>query len=224
MAFIKFSFIVFLGMSSAFAQTRFSPKSCLDATYKMKMTQKGPLFGLIKQEFVIDKKNCIVHITHKKYLPKEWFVDVCREPVHIKVTSATGVDVAKKETECINVDKSRDTSNFCSQFFDMMDVIQDDGLIFAEGDRDNLSSDHGKVYCSYLLLKKYLNESVIFSRYTDVPDIFLEKSKTAPAPAPLNLPKDNVEGKKEEQEAKIVPPPVEKIDTKTTITRPTTTL
>jgi hypothetical protein len=25
-----------------------------------------------------------------------------------------------------------------------MDVIQDDGLIFAVGDRDNLSSDHGK--------------------------------------------------------------------------------
>lgn len=213
---IKASIICFgmiCSLSSAYAQTRFSPKSCLDASYKMKMIQKGPLFGLIKQEFVIDKKNCLVHITHKKYLPKEWFVDVCREPVHIKVTSATGVDVAKKEAECINVDKSRDTSDFCSQYFDAMDVIQDDGLIFAEGDRDNLTSDHGKVYCSYLLLKKYLNESVIFSRYTDVPDIFLEKSKMEPAP--VILPKDT-EVKKEEQEAKVIQPPVVKEKSETT--------
>lgn len=215
MAFTKYSLIGLLTLSSAMAQTtppvqsgpaRFSPKSCLDASYKMKMTQKGPLFGLMKQEFVINKKDCIVHITHKKYLPKEWIVDVCREPVHIKVTSATGVDVAKKESECMHVDKSKDTSNFCSQFFDMMDVIQDDGLIFAEGDRDNLSSDHGKTYCTYLLMKKYLNESVVFSRYTEVPDIF-ESPRTFPAEAAPVIPKTEVETKKADQEAKVVTPP-----------------
>lgn len=214
MAFIKFSILSLFIISTAFAQTRFSPKSCLDASYKMTMVQKGPLFGLIKQEFVIDKKNCIVHITHKKYLPKEWFVDVCREPVHIKVTSATGVDVAKKEAECMHVDKTKDTSDFCSQYFDLTDVIQDDGLIFAEGDRDNLSSDHGKTYCTYLLLKKYLNESVVFSRYTDVPDIFLEKTKSVPAPAPVQ--KNEVEVNKQDQEAKVLtPPPVVKETIKT---------
>jgi hypothetical protein len=182
MAYIKFSFIILILLTnSLFAQTRFSSKSCLDSSYKMKMTRKGPLFGLIEQEFVIDKKNCIIHITHRKYLPKEWVIDVCREPVHIKVTSATGIDVAKKESDCIKKDNSRDTSDFCSQYFSMMDVIQDDGLIFAQGDRDNLYSDHGRTYCSYLLLKKYLNESIIFSRYTDVPDIFLEKSKAPQA-------------------------------------------
>lgn len=206
MVFTKFSLIALLTLSSAYAQTRFSSKSCLDATYKMKMVQKGPLFGLLKQEFVIDKKGCIVHISHKKYLPKEWFVDVCREPVHIKVTSATGVDVAKKESECIHVDKSKDTSDFCAQYFDMMDVIQDDGLIFAEGDRDNLSSAHGKTYCSYLLMKKYLNESVVFSRYTEIQDIFLEKAKDVQTP--VLVPKPEVEVKKEDQEAKLNPPPV----------------
>jgi hypothetical protein len=217
MVFTKFSLIVLLTLTSAFAQTRFSSKSCLDATYKMKMVQKGPLFGLLKQEFVIDKKNCIVHITHQKYLPKEWFVDVCREPVHIKVTSATGVDVAKKETECMHVDKTKDTSDFCSQYFDMMDVIQDDGLIFADGDRDNLSSDHGKVYCSYLLMKKYLSESVVFSRYTEVPDLFTEKPKEIPAPT--IVPQPAVDPKKEDQEAKLTPPPVliQKVETKTSL-------
>jgi len=188
MAFIKFSFLSFLLIGSVCAQTRFSSKSCLDSTYKMKMTQKGPLFGLLKQEFLIDKNNCIVHISHKKYLPKEWIIDVCREPVHIKVTSATGVDVAKKETECTKKDNSRDTSDFCSQYFTMMDIIQDDGLIFAEGDRDNLDSAHGKTYCSYLLLKKYLNDWVVFSRYTEVQDIFIEKQKENSDPAAPAVP------------------------------------
>lgn len=201
MAFIKFSFLFLLLVSGAHAQTRFSPKSCLDASYKMKMTQKGPLFGLLKQEFIIDKKDCIIHISHKKYLPKEWIVDVCREPVHIKVTSATGVDVAKKEAECIKKDQSRDTSDFCSQYFTMMDVVQDDGLIFAEGDRDNLSSAHGKTYCSYLLLKKYLNDSMVFSRYTDVPDIFLEKAIEKDPIVPATL--DGAPTKAEDQQSKL---------------------
>ena len=199
---IKFSFIFVFILGTAMAQTRFSPKSCLDANYKMKMAQKGPMFGLLEQIFVIDKNNCIVHITHKKYLPKEWIIDICREPVHIKVTSVTGVDVAKKDSECIHKDNSRDTGNFCSQYFGIMEVIQDEGLIFAEGDRDNLSSDHGKTYCSYLLLKKYLNDSVVFSRYTDVPDIFIEAPKNVPGLTP-ELPGSGEEQiKKTDQEAK----------------------
>jgi hypothetical protein len=119
------------------------------------------------------------------------------------VTSATGVDVAKKEAECLKNDNSRDTSDFCSQYFTMMDVIQDDGLIFAQGDRDNLYSDHGRTYCSYLLLKKYLNESIIFSRYTEVPDIFLEKSKPQVAPVAPITPAQDVQVKPEAQQTKI---------------------
>lgn len=193
MACIKFSFLLFMALTSAWAQvaeaplapqskTRFSPKACLDSGYKMSMVKKGALFGLMKHAFVINKSGCIINITHRKYLPKEWIIDVCREPVHIKVTSATGVDVAKKENDCVKNDKSRDTSDFCSQYFDLIDVIQDEGLIFATGDRDDLESDHGKTYCAYLLLKNYLVQGKVFSRYTDVPDIFLEPKTVAPAP------------------------------------------
>jgi hypothetical protein len=193
MACIKFSFLFLLTLANAWAQVpnaplapkspiRFSPKACLDSGYKMTMVQKGALFGIMKHEFVINKSGCIINVTHRKYLPKEWIVDVCREPVHIKVTSATGVDVAKKDNACIKNDKSRDTGDFCSQYFDLIDVIQDEGLIFATGDRDNLESDHGKTYCAYLLLKNYLVQGTIFSRYTDVPDIFLEPKLEAPAP------------------------------------------
>ena len=202
MAFIRFSVLFLLSIGVAEAQSRFLPKSCLDSSYKMKMTQRGPLFGLLAQEFIIDKKNCILQISHKKYLPKEWIIDVCREPVHVKVTSATGVDVAKKEAECTNKDKSRDTSDFCAQYFTMMDVIQDDGLIFAEGDRDNLTSPHGKTYCTYLLLKKYLNDGVVFSRYTDVPDIFIEKKQEAKDPITPATP-EGVQVKPEDEQSAI---------------------
>lgn len=192
MAYIKFSILFVLFISAAHAQTRFSSKACLDSGYKMRMIQKGPLFGLLKHEFVINKKQCNLTITYRKYFPREWKIDVCREPVHIKVTSATGVDVAKKTNECINNDKSRDTGDFCSQYFDLIDVIQDEGLIFAEGDRDNLNSDHGKTFCTYLLLRRYLLDSTVFSRYTDVPEIFEGKPMSAvkveAAPAPVVTP------------------------------------
>ncbi len=193
MAYIKFSFLFIVLISSAYAQTRFSSKACLDSHYKMRMIQRGPLFGLLKHEFVINKKQCNLTITYRKYFPREWKIDVCREPVHIKVTSATGVDVAKKTNECINNDKSRDTGDFCAQYFDLIDVIQDEGLIFAEGDRDNLDSDHGKTYCSYLLLRRYLLDSIVFSRYTDVPEVFEGKPMTPekvqePAQAPVVTP------------------------------------
>ncbi len=193
MAYIRFSFLFLICLTTAHAQTRFSPKSCLDSLYKMRMIQKGPLFGLLKHEFVINKKECVLTVTYRKYVPREWKIDVCREPVHIKVTSATGVDVAKKTNECMNKDKTRDTGDFCGQYFDLIDVIQDEGLIFAEGDRDNLSSDHGKTYCSYLLLRRYLLDSVIFSRYTEVPEIFEGKpmKSTSPVkvePAPVVTP------------------------------------
>lgn len=202
MACIKFSLLfVLVFMGQIHAQERFSPKSCLDSNFNMKMTQQGPLFGLLKHEFVINKKNCVIQVVHKKYLPKEWIIDICREPVHIKVTSATGVDVAKKEADCTTKDNSRDTSDFCAQYYDLMDLIQDDGLIFAEGDRDNLSSNHGKTFCSYLLIKKYLNDSVVFSRYTEVPDIFIEKKKVIPGP--VEVEEDRPEVKKEDQKAEL---------------------
>ncbi len=181
----KFLFLLLLSFP-ALAYERFSSKACLDANYTTKIEHRGPLFGLLPHELVLEKKNCLVKISYRRYLPKEWVVDVCREPVHIKVSSATGVDVAKKTSDCLKADKSRDTSNFCSQYFDMIDVIQDDGLIFAEGDRDSLSTPHGRTYCVYLLLERYLGDSVLFSRYTDVPSIF-EKAK-AEAVAPVVTP------------------------------------
>jgi hypothetical protein len=163
---------VFIFNFSLYAMERFSPKECLESSFNTRLIHKGPIFGLIPHELIIDKKNCHINVKYRRYLPKEWTIDVCREPVHVKVSSATGVDVAKKSEPCVTVDKSRNNSNFCSQYFGLLDVIQDDGLIFAEGDRDSLSTPHGRIYCTYLLLSRYLGDGVVFSRYTDVPHIF----------------------------------------------------
>lgn len=171
---IKFNvFLVFLFLSfSSFAQERFSSKSCLEANFEMTMSHRGILFGLLSQELSLDKKDCIIKVKHRKYFTKEWIVDICREPVHIKISNPTGIDVAKKVGDCHGKEPSRETENFCGQYNEVMNYLQDDGLIFAKGDRDSLSSDHGKTYCVYLLLQKYLDESILFSRYTNVPNIF----------------------------------------------------
>lgn len=159
------------------AMERFSPRECLESSFKTQLTQRGPLFGLLPHELTVEKNNCLVSVKYRRYLPREWSIDVCREPVHIKVSSATGVDVAKKVEDCIKPDKTRNNSDFCGQYFAVQDVMQDDGLIFAEGDRDSLSTPHGKIYCTYLLLDRYLGDGIVFSRYTDLPDIFKKQEK-----------------------------------------------
>lgn len=168
-------------ISGAHAMERFSPRDCLEASFKTQLVQRGPLFGLLPHELIVNKNNCLINVKYRRYLPKEWSIDICREPVHIKVSSATGVDVAKKIEDCIKPDKTRNTSDFCGQYFALQDVMQDDGLIFAEGDRDSLSTPHGKIYCTYLLLDRYLGDGIVFSRYTELPDIFKKQEKLAPA-------------------------------------------
>jgi len=197
MGFIKFSFLLILSLNSALAfqvgTQRFSSRDCLESSYVMKMVNQGPFFNLIRNEFVIDKKNCVLKFSHQKYGSKEWIIDVCREPVHIKSISMMGIEVAKKSGVCRFDDSTKELNEFCVQYQELMDTIQDEGLIFASGDRDDLRTNHGRVYCSYLLLSKYLNQSVPFSRYTDVPEIFTEPNKPKivipiPLPAPVIKP------------------------------------
>jgi hypothetical protein len=193
MRFNLFNFVLVLLLPVAgHALERFSAKSCLDAHYKSIIAHRGPLFGLLSHELVVEKRNCVITVKHRRYLPKEWVVDVCREPVHIKTTSAIGVDVDKKEGSCVKADNSRETTGFCKNYYAMMDAIQDYGLIFAEGDRDSLSTPHGKTYCAYLLMERYLKDSMMLSRYTEVPDIFAgapAAKKTPPAEtAPVGAP------------------------------------
>jgi hypothetical protein len=53
---------------------------------------------------------------------------------------------------------------------DVLDqLIQDDGLIFASGKRDNLTDDHGKIYCVHQLLLSYLRKGQIQGAVMTIP-------------------------------------------------------
>ena len=51
---------------------------------------------------------------------------------------------------------------------DLKNAISDYGLIFAKGEKEDLLSDHGKVYCSFLLINFYFDEEKIFSFKDDL--------------------------------------------------------
>ena len=64
----------------------------------------------------------------------------------------------KKERKC-----TQDSSGeFCQKTEELLNIIRDIGLIFAQGNRQSLDSAHGKTYCTYLLLKEYLNSDSVF--------------------------------------------------------------
>jgi len=85
-------------------------------------------------------------------------IDVCREPVHIKYGNQLQNVVKRNSAVC-----SEDKTDFCQEYAELKLVLEDKGLIYGEGQREDLASDHGKIYCSYLLLNQYLKNGVVFS-------------------------------------------------------------
>ena len=178
MQFIKFSFLlVLLSLSTAHSLERFTSKECLNANYKIKIKRAGMLFGLIKNNLTIEKQGCLISLKKDKLIPVQWNIDVCREPVHLKKESkVSGQEVIKKKKTCTE----NPDDDFCEYTKDVLGIMQDDGLIFASGDRDRLESDHGKTYCSFLLMKHYLRKDEVFSRYQEeVINLFGKESEVS---------------------------------------------
>lgn len=177
MQWLKFNVVISLFLSlSVFADTKFSSLECFNANFKMDVKAQEQLFGLLKNTLKIDKDKCVLKISQKRVLETEWLVDVCREPIHMKVTSKGSQSVYKRLTGCER-DSKRD---FCDSWKELKTLIEDRGLIYAEGQREILGSDHGKVYCSYLILKKYLDEGVLFSVFDTNINLYNETSKVSP--------------------------------------------
>lgn len=192
MHFFKFSVIVFLISFSSFS---FDDNSCFKEGFDVEVIHKGKPFGLFPVILKISKSDCDITVYHEKlkYKKSNWKVDVCREPVHIK--KGTGaVEVIKKTQAC--GEKSADP--FCKEFSMIEKIIQDDGLIFAEGQKENLKTNHGKTYCAYVLLKKYLDNSLVFNRGRDYSGVLTgtkSRAKSATPEAPVDLaPRPVVEG------------------------------
>lgn len=163
MSSFKFSTTIILFFMALTSNAMFSDNDCIQSNFTSEIIHKADIFGLLERKLVISKDGCQIDISHEKfkYLKKSWTIDICRGPVHLKKTLGS-VDVIKRIEMC---DKSRD--EFCKEYQTLKKIIQDDGLIFAQGEKENLSSDHGRVYCSFLVLNAYLNDGVVFNKNSD---------------------------------------------------------
>ena len=159
---LKFKTLFFMALSlmTLKSQAAFNDMDCLNANYSAEVHHKV-LWGLSEDILKIDKQACVLIVEKEqfKFIKKKWLVDVCRGPVHIKY-GTTSFDVIKREDNC-----QEQGSTYCQSMKDLFSILQDDGLIFADGEKENLDEDHGKIYCSFLLVKKYLEEGIILGRH-----------------------------------------------------------
>lgn len=186
MQFLAFSSIVILlSYSNVVMAEVFNIEQCVQSEFNTTVTHKGWPFGMHDVVLKLDKKQCKVLIDHEhfKYLKKSWEIDVCRGPVHIKM-GTDSVEVFKRISSCNS--GSSESSGYCSRYKNLTQVLQDDGLIFANGHKEDLSTDHGRVNCVFKLVKQYLNEGFVFSLHksnqihqeTSHPQIFADDSNT----------------------------------------------
>jgi hypothetical protein len=165
-----------VGLLAATEKKIFTSKQCLNAKFDISIEHKGKFFGLVKNKLTIKKEKCIITISKKEIFKKEWIIDICREPIHIKTSDKGSVQVHKRGKGC---DDGNYTKGYCEQFETILTALQDDGLIFASGDKEDLTSQHGQNFCSYLLIKKHLKLGKLFSVYNDNIDIFAGESLKA---------------------------------------------
>jgi hypothetical protein len=163
-----FYYFCFFPINNSIAQnySPFSDYECLNKNMDTTIVRSIDPFGILPLKLIITKDLCVIKIQRQKVFlfNKEWTVDVCRTPVHLK----SGRLVIQKEhyvcPEIIDQTK-KDESEYCKTVGQLLKTIQDDGLIFAEGEKEDLISPHGQLYCSYKLLTKHLISGHIFSRH-----------------------------------------------------------
>ena len=181
MRFLKFS-LLFVQLA-VFA---FNGTECFDSTFKVQVRHKSFPFGLLSKTLGIEKRGCELKISHNKwkYMNSKWIVDICRDPIHIK-TSLGSVEVFRKVAKCNTV-----KNEFCNQYRKLKNIIEDDGLIFAEGQKNNLKMAHGQTYCSYVLLKEYLEKGVVLNlghNYDYILGGVNEEKSNTPADSKFNV-------------------------------------
>lgn len=178
MQFLKLSLIFIISVNIALANAKFSSKECLESSFETIIKSKGKFFGLIKNDLKVKKNKCLIEIRHKGILESIWNIDICREPIHMKVTSKGSQNVFKKANEC----NSESTDDFCYYLNELKVNIDDYGLIFAKGLKENLKDPHGQIYCTSLLINKYFDENIVFSLFEKTVDLYSEKTETCELP------------------------------------------
>ena len=185
MSLFKFSFIALTISFSQLSVASFTDMECIDSNYTTKVKHKGQPFGLTENILKINKERCVITIEHEKlkYLKNKWIIDICRGPIHVKSDKGS-IEVIKRKGACLKNSKQE----FCATLSSIESIIQDDGLIFANGEKEDLSSDHGKTYCTFLLSRKYLRDGNIFNKGETYSDILRSTQISAPLViAPANV-------------------------------------
>ncbi|MCB9094403.1 MAG: hypothetical protein H6621_04970 [Halobacteriovoraceae bacterium] len=137
----------------------FGSDECINSNFEAEVENDGAIFGLIEYKFKIKKDRCLIHLDYQKLFPSQWTVDICREPIHLKNHQYFSSKVYLKEGYCM--EQSKDA--FCVKTRELSKIIDGEGLVFAEGERDTLKTSHGKIFCAHLLLQKHLVEGKIFA-------------------------------------------------------------
>ena len=149
----------------------FDEERCFRESFSLKLERNVGPFGIGKRELVLKKEKCELTLNYQAFQQRKtrWVIDVCREPIHIKKGEAS-VKVIKKDAPCSTAE-----SLYCEQTEELLNVIQDEVLIFASGQREDLNSDHGKAYCTFLLAKKYLHGNTAFRLSSSMSGVLIPK-------------------------------------------------
>ncbi len=193
----KFSLFIYFLFYQSTSFGLFKGNDCLKSQFNIQVSHKGPPLGFLLNKLKIEKKNCVLVVEKEKLrlIRSKWEFDVCRYPIHLKVGTGA-IKVHKKLRK--NCDYTTDNKDqFCNSLKNLKNVVSDYGLIFAQGEKENLLSDHGKVYCTFLLINHYFDKENIFSFADDKKTSFyFEKVKVNKHDLGLKEEKKEIKGKR----------------------------
>ena len=176
MAFLKLKVIsiVMLCVGATMVHATPTLEECFAQDFSLTVKHKVRPFGLLENILSVNKDKCVITINtvKYKYLKKRWIIDVCREPIHIKY-GMSSVDVLKRKGRC----SIKKKTSFCKNFSKLIQILEDDGLIFADGNRNDITSKHGEVFCAFRLIKKYLNEGQVLGEREVITPVTSEQMK-----------------------------------------------
>ena len=178
---VFFSFIEF-NINQAFAM--FSSSDCIVANFSKQIFLPAKYLGIFKREISLAKDRCLLSLKFKSsFWFSKWEVDLCRDPIHLRYENFLGPELFRKNTSCLK----GQSDQFCDSAAKLKEVIQNELLLFAEGERDQLSTSHGTSYCLNLLFASYLEKDFSFSmESTHEYDIFKQEKVPETATMPWN--------------------------------------
>ncbi len=162
----------------------FTSSECTSANFSKQILLPAKYLGIFKREISLSKERCLLSLKFKSsFWFSKWEVDLCRDPIHLRYENFLGPELFRKNVSCIK----GYSDQFCDSAAKLKEVIQNELLLFAEGERDQLSTSHGTSYCLNLLFASYLEKDFSFSMENPHEyDVFKQEKVPDPAPLPWN--------------------------------------